>query len=181
MTISSRTPEGSPYRCPVCGHTFCLEPSTPPGDAPCPHCGSLAWFGELALKSDLQPLICDALLPELRATNKEDAIREIVSTLAAAGKIDRAMEEEIVAAVLRREELGSTGIGKGFALPHAKLASLKHMIGALALSGQGVEFESLDRQTVHVIFFLLSPADSGGEHLRALERVSQWFRSFALT
>jgi PTS system fructose-specific IIA component/PTS system nitrogen regulatory IIA component len=177
MTISSRTPEGVPNRCPVCGTAFVIEPSMPPGEAPCPHCGSLAWFGEMALQSEVGPLVCDAFLPELRATSKEEAVREIVTALASAGKIERADEEEIVAAIMRREELGSTGIGRGFAVPHAKLRSVPRVIGTLALSRRGLDFNSLDNRAVHVIFLFLSPADVPGEHLRALERVSRWLRS----
>lgn len=177
MTISSRTPEGVPNRCPVCGHAFIIEPSTPPGDAPCPHCGSLAWFVERALQSEVGPLVCDAFLPELHATTKEEAVREIVAALASGGKIDRADEEEVVAAVLKREELGSTGIGRGFAVPHAKQRSVRRVVGTMALSRRGLDFNSLDNRPVHVIFLFLSPADAPGEHLRALERVSRWLRS----
>ena len=175
-TISSRTPEGAPNRCPVCGNSFCVEPSTPPGDAPCPHCGSLAWFGEVVFQSELRPLFCDAYLPELRAINQEQAIREIIAHLASAGKIDQSDEESIVAAILRREELGSTGIGRGFAVPHAKHRSVQHLVVAMALSSRGIEFNSLDGRPAHVVVLLVSPADHGDAHLRTLERVSRWLR-----
>lgn len=175
-TISSRTPEGAPNRCPVCGSSFCVEPSTPPGDAPCPRCGSLAWFGEAVLQSELRPLVCDAYLPELRATNKEQAIREIVAHLASAGKIDRSDEEPIVAALLKREELGATAIGRGFAVPHAQHRSVASVVAAMALSRHGIEFNSLDGRPVHVLILVLSPADDRAAHLRTLERVSRWLR-----
>ncbi|HVW38613.1 MAG TPA: PTS sugar transporter subunit IIA [Pirellulales bacterium] len=177
-TISSRTPEGAPNRCPVCGNSFCIQPSTPPGDAPCPHCGSLAWFGEVVLQSELRPLVCDTYLPELRATDQEQAIREIVAHLASAGKIERSDEEPLVAAILKREELGSTGIGRGFAVPHAKHRSTQQVVAAMALSPRGIEFNSLDGRPVHVLVLVLSPADDSGAHLRTLERVSRCLRGF---
>ncbi len=176
MTISSRTPEGAPNRCPVCGNSICIEPSIPPGDAPCPHCGSLLWFAQSILGNESDVLVHDAIVPDLVATTMPDAIREIVARLSAVRAIDREQEEDVIQAILKREDLGSTGIGSGFAVPHAKHASVDRVIGAMAISRNGIEFNSLDDRPVHTIFLFISPLDRPGDHLRALERVAKYIR-----
>ena len=166
MTISSRTPEGAPNRCPVCGNSIRIEPSIPPGDAPCPRCGSLLWFAHAILGNQIDVLAHDAIVPDLRATTKADAVREIVGRLSAVDAIDREHEEEIAESILRREETGSTGVGFGFAIPHAKHASVDRVIGAMAVSRDGVDFDSLDEQPVHTIILLVLPLDRPDDHLR---------------
>ncbi len=177
MTVSSRTPEGAPNHCPVCGNSVRIEPSIPPGDAPCPNCGSLLWFAHAVFGSDLDVLGQDAILPDLVATNKTDAIREIVAQLSIVHAIQHEHEEDIVRSILKREDLGSTGIGNGYAVPHAKHASTDRLIGAMAVSHEGIEFESLDGQAVHTIFLLVSPLDQPSAHLRALERIARYLRT----
>jgi len=118
-----------------------------------------------------------ASLPNLAATNKPGAIREMVSRLSIVRAIEPEFENEIVESVLNREELGSTGIGNSVAVPHAKHASIKSSVGAMAVSQCGIDFSSLDRQPVHLVFLLVSPPDQPQEHLLALERISQYLNS----
>ena len=177
MTVSSRTPEGAPNHCPVCGNSVRIEPSIPPGDAPCPNCGSLLWFVSAVFGNDLDVLVQDAILPDLVATNKADAIHEIVAQLSTVHAIQHEHEEGIVRSILKRESLGSTGVGNGFAVPHAIHASVDRLIGAMAVSHKGIEFESLDDRPVHTIFLFVSPLDRPDDHLRALERISRYLRT----
>ena len=177
MTSSSRTPEGAPNRCPVCGNSIRIEPSIPPGDAPCPRCGSLLWFAQSILGDQIDVLAPDAIIPDLRATTEPDAIREIVSKLSAVRAIDREHEEDITESILKREDLGSTGVGYGFAIPHAKHVSADRVIGAMAISRNGVDFNSLDDRPVHTIFLLVLPLDRPDDHLRALERIATYIRT----
>ena len=121
-------------------------------------------------------VVRDAIVPGLAAANKEGVIREMVEALRGAGQFKGADPEDIVRAVLRRELLGSTGIGRGVAIPHAKHGSVDRPIGTLAVSPQGVAFESLDGEPVYVFVLLVSPMDRPGEHLRALENVSRCLR-----
>jgi PTS system fructose-specific IIA component/PTS system nitrogen regulatory IIA component len=100
----------------------------------------------------------------------------MVGSLAAAGSIKAAETEDIVRAILKRELLGSTGIGRGVAIPHTKHSSVERLIGTVALSRPGVSFESLDGEPVHVFVLLISPQDRPGDHLRALENVSRSLR-----
>ena len=121
-------------------------------------------------------VVRDAIVPELTANTKEGVIREMVESLRAAGYFKGGEPDDIVRAVLRRELLGSTGIGRGVAIPHTKHASVDRLIGTIAISHKGVAFESLDGEPVHVYVLLISPQDRPGDHLRALENVSRSLR-----
>lgn len=121
--------------------------------------------------------ICrEAILADLTAQDKSGAIREMVQAMLKAGKIKAGEFESIVDAILKREDLGSTGIGRGVAVPHTKHPSVDHLIGSVAVSRHGVDFASLDGEPVHVFFLLVSPPDRPGDHLRALENISRQLR-----
>ena len=121
-------------------------------------------------------VVREAIVPELTATSKEGVIREMIGSLAGAGYFKGTETEDIVKAVLKRELLGSTGIGRGVAIPHTKHNSVEKLIGTVALSRPGVTFDSLDGEPVHVFVLLISPQDRPGDHLRALENVSRSLR-----
>jgi PTS system fructose-specific IIA component/PTS system nitrogen regulatory IIA component len=121
-------------------------------------------------------VVRDAMLPNLAATTKEGAIKELVESLRAAGHISNDEHENIVKAILKREQLGSTGIGRGVAIPHTKHESVNRLVGTVAVSHVGVPFDSLDNEPVFIVVMLISPQDRPGEHLRALESVSRHLR-----
>ncbi len=121
-------------------------------------------------------VVREAINPELKATTKEGVIREMVDCLRAAGYFKGGEPEDIVKAVLKREVLGSTGIGRGVAIPHTKHTSVDRLVGTIAVSPGGVGFEALDGEPVHVFVMLISPQDRPGDHLRALENVSRSLR-----
>jgi mannitol/fructose-specific phosphotransferase system IIA component (Ntr-type) len=121
-------------------------------------------------------VVREAILPELHAVNKEGVIREMVESLRAAGQFRGADLEDIIRAILKREFLGSTGIGRGVAIPHTKHNSVERLIGTVAISHKGIAFDSLDGEPVHVFVLLISPQDRPGDHLRALENVSRSLR-----
>ncbi len=100
----------------------------------------------------------------------------MATSLLEAGKIQQKDYESIVEAILKREELGSTGIGRGVAVPHTKHPSIEKLIGTVAISSEGVNFDSLDGEKVHLLFLLVSPPDRPGDHLRALENISRQLR-----
>ncbi len=118
----------------------------------------------------------DAIRAQLEATDKEATIREMVQALLDVGKIETDEFESIIKAILKREELGSTGIGRGVAVPHTKHPSVDRLVGSVAVSTQGVDFASLDGETVYLLFLLISPPDRPGDHLRALENISRRLR-----
>jgi PTS system nitrogen regulatory IIA component len=121
-------------------------------------------------------VVREAIVPELPATNKEGVIRAMVESLRAAGQFRGADLEDIIRAILKREFLGSTGIGRGVAIPHTKHNSVERLVGTVALSHNGIAFDSLDGEPVHVFVLLISPQDRPGDHLRALENVSRSLR-----
>jgi fructose-specific phosphotransferase system IIA component len=118
----------------------------------------------------------EAIRADLTAEDKEGVIREMVQALLDAGKIDADEQESIVKAILKREELGSTGIGRGVAVPHTKHPSVDRLVGTVAISAEGVNFNSLDGEKVQLLFLLISPPDRPGDHLRALENISRQLR-----
>jgi PTS system fructose-specific IIA component/PTS system nitrogen regulatory IIA component len=122
-------------------------------------------------------VVREAILTDLSVGSKEAAIRAMVESLGASGSIKAGEQESIIAAILKREELGSTGIGKGVAVPHTKHPSVDKLVATIALSREGVEFASLDGEDVHILFLLVSPPDRPGDHLRALENISRHLRN----
>ena len=118
-------------------------------------------------------ILVDSIITDLKATTKEGVIREMVQSLQDAGGIPEAEYEGIVNAIMRREELGSTGIGRGIAVPHTKHISVDRLVGTVAISADGVDFESLDCEKANLFFLLVSPPDRPGEHLRALEHITR--------
>ena len=121
-------------------------------------------------------VVPEAVVANLQVTTKEDAIRTMVSSLREAGSISTEYEEGVVAAILKREELGSTGIGNGVAVPHTKHPSVDKLIATVALAKEGVDFASLDGECVYILFLLVSPPDRPGDHLRGLENISRQLR-----
>jgi PTS system fructose-specific IIA component/PTS system nitrogen regulatory IIA component len=122
-------------------------------------------------------VVHNAIVPALTATTKEGVIREMVLSLQSAGNFNGCDPDEIVRAIMRREQLGSTGIGRGIAIPHTKHGSVDKLVGTVALSSGGVTFESIDGQSVHVLVLLVSPPHQPGIHLRALENVVRSMRN----
>ena len=118
----------------------------------------------------------EAIRSDLKAEDKPGAIREMVDALLEAGKISAGESESIVKAIMKREELGSTGIGRGVAVPHTKHPSVQRLIGTVAVSSEGIDFNSLDGEKVQLFFLLISPPDRPGDHLRALENISRQLR-----
>jgi mannitol/fructose-specific phosphotransferase system IIA component (Ntr-type) len=124
-------------------------------------------------------VVREAIVPDLKATAKEAVIRELVTGLRDAGYFKGGELEDIVKAVLKRELLGSTGIGRGVAIPHSKHASVDRLVGSVAISKGGVAFDALDGEPVHVFVLLISPQDRPADHLRALENVARALRDDA--
>src|SRR5262245_16571253 len=121
-------------------------------------------------------VVREAIVPSLAATTKEAVVREIVDSLRATGYVNAAVADDIVRQIMKREQLGSTGIGRGIAIPHTKHASVERLTGTVAVSKAGVTFDSIDGEPVYVFVLLVSPQDRPGDHLRALENVVRCVR-----
>jgi len=118
-------------------------------------------------------ILIDAITPEIKATNIPGVIREIVQPLLDAGGIEKEAHEEIVKRFIKREELGSTAIGRGIATPETKHPSVKRTIGTIAISAEGTDFDSLDDEKTHIFFPVISPPDRPGDHLWVLEHLTR--------
>jgi PTS system nitrogen regulatory IIA component len=114
-----------------------------------------------------------AIVSDIKASKKEEVIKELVDALLAAGEFEKRHRNKIIDALMSRESLGSTAIGQGVAIPHAKSDSIEKLVAAFGLSKKGVDFDSLDGEPAHIFFLLLAPQDSAGPHLKALARISR--------
>ena len=116
-------------------------------------------------------IVNDAIVSDLQATDRNGAIRELVSSLAAAGAVPESAVDDLVAALIKREQNGSTGFGKGVAVPHVKHPQIKKMVGTVGRSPEGIDFAALDHQPVYSIVLLLSPENQPQQHLQAMNIV----------
>ena len=121
-------------------------------------------------------LVEEAIVFDLKSRDKAGVLREMVEALKSAQKISPKDTENILEALAKREKLGSTGIGGGVAVPHTKHVSISRLMGTLARSKSGIEFDALDGEPVHLLFLLLSPSESSSSHLAALERIATLIR-----
>ncbi len=117
-----------------------------------------------------------AICAELSAQTKESVVEELVQSLLDSGQIQADQRDDIIASIMKREELGSTGIGRGVAVPHTKHPSVENLVGTVGVSENGVDFDSLDGERVQLFFLLISPPERPGDHLRALENISRQLR-----
>lgn len=130
----------------------------------------LLLYSELAMKL-LDFIVADAVIPSLAAADRDSALREMVNSISAAGALDADAVEEVVAALIKREQSGSTGFGKGIAVPHVKHPKVKKIAGAVARSATGIDFAALDHQPVYSMVLLLSPDTAPEQHLKAMNIV----------
>jgi len=108
---------------------------------------------------------------ELGAEKKREVLEELCAALVRA---DPSLNpERMVAILLDREKLGSTGVGEGVAIPHGKMECLDRLIACFGRSSKGVEFEAVDKKPVHLFFLLFAPENSAGIHLKALAKISR--------
>lgn len=123
---------------------------------------------------DLSDLISqDAVLASLKANSKKQVIQELSER---AGTLLGVPARDIFDHLLQRERLGSTGIGQGVAIPHAKLASLDGLFGMFARLDKPIDFDAIDDEPVDLVFLLLAPEAAGADHLKALARIARLMR-----
>jgi len=128
-------------------------------------------------------VVNDAIVSQLKAEQRDDAVVELVDALLAAGTIPEDLRDDLIKLILDREKHGSTGFGKGVAVPHVKHEKITQIAAAIGISRDGVDFNALDKEPVYSIFLLVSPKDRPDEHLQAMENLfanlqSERFRKF---
>lgn len=112
-----------------------------------------------------------AIIPSLQASDRNGAIRELIQSLTSAAGMSAEDSETIAKAAIQRENQGSTGFGKGVAVPHVKHAKVTKIMAAIGRSATGIDFAALDRAPVYTIVVLLSPPDNPDGHLQAMENI----------
>jgi nitrogen PTS system EIIA component len=118
-------------------------------------------------------LCLKAVSADLIGATKQEIIAELADLLINAGEVDKKNKKKVLEVLMGREALGSTAIGQGIAIPHGKCDCVKKMVGCLAVSKKGIDFDSLDGDPAYIFFLLLAPIDSAGPHLKALARISR--------
>lgn len=116
-------------------------------------------------------VVPDAILPQLNATGRDDVVLEMVDALVAADAVPAELKDELIKSILDREKHGSTGFGKGVAVPHVKHEKIEKVTACVGISHRGVDFNALDKEPVYAIFLLASPKDRPDEHLQAMENL----------
>jgi mannitol/fructose-specific phosphotransferase system IIA component (Ntr-type) len=134
------------------------------------------WRGGLAEAKGVGMKLVDiidasSVIPELKSTTRNGVIRELVQSLADHGAVDPEAAETAAKAAIRRENTGTTGIGKGVAVPHAKHKCIKKITATIGRSSRGVDFAALDRAPVYSVVLLLSPEKAHDDHLAAMEKI----------
>ena len=117
-----------------------------------------------------------SIIPELEATDRNGVIRELVQSLADHGALDSDAVDAVVRAVITRENKGSTGFGKGVAVPHVKHERITKMTATIGRSSRGVDFAALDRAPVFTVVLLLGPNDEPDTHIAAMERIFRYLQ-----
>jgi PTS system nitrogen regulatory IIA component len=118
------------------------------------------------------------VLVGIRASDKTQLLEDLCGRAASILKVDA---QKITADILKREELGSTGLGGGVAIPHARVADVKKPFGLLARLKSAIEFDAIDRQPVDLVFLLLLPTEPAGEQLNVLALVARRLRHADIT
>ncbi|MBM3856350.1 MAG: PTS sugar transporter subunit IIA [Verrucomicrobia bacterium] len=134
----------------------------------------------LPLSETLGTLLCESqIIPNLQATERWQAIEEIVSFLVEGGHLPRKEKENILGSLFHREETMSTGIGFGVAVPHASSEAVDKIVIAFGRSQTGIEFESLDSKPVHFVVLFLVPAAQFQTHLKTLSAIAKFLNDRA--
>jgi mannitol/fructose-specific phosphotransferase system IIA component (Ntr-type) len=118
----------------------------------------------------LSDIVCfSAIVPEMTASDRNGAIRELVHALHEEGRLGRCEPEKLTRTIIQRENEASTGMGKGVALPHIKVDGIEEPVAAIGRTSQGLDFRSLDKQPVYSVILLISPKQNPDKHLQAME------------
>ncbi len=118
--------------------------------------------------------LCEgAVCMELREDERDDAIRALLHNLVGGRLVPDDLVEAALEKIIAREELGTTAIGKGVAVPHARLEGLEKALVAFGYSSEGIEFNALDGQPVHQVFLVVAPRDHTDEYIAIMERITR--------
>ncbi|MBL4591655.1 MAG: PTS sugar transporter subunit IIA [Phycisphaerales bacterium] len=112
-----------------------------------------------------------AILPDICNTPRDEVIAGLLDALIADGVAPVSVRDELLAQILKREEMSTTGFGRGVAVPHVKHPEITQLGAAIGLCESGIDFKSMDKQPVYSVFLLLSPGEQPEDHLQAMETI----------
>lgn len=116
-------------------------------------------------------IVTQALVPQLQSSDRDEVIGELVDALIVAEVVGEELRGDLIKLITDRENKGSTGFGKGVAVPHVKHKKINRMAATIGVSPTGVDFNALDKAAVYSVVLLLSPEDKPDEHLQAMENI----------
>jgi nitrogen PTS system EIIA component len=125
----------------------------------------------MRLDSLTQP---ELIFPDLDATDRDTVLRSLADHVA--GHEDRVDADDLFDKLVEREQLGSTGVGSGVAIPHCKLKGLSEVVMAVGISREGIDFGAIDTRPVRLFFVVVSPTDAPAAHLQVLAAISRWLK-----
>jgi mannitol/fructose-specific phosphotransferase system IIA component (Ntr-type) len=119
-----------------------------------------------------QSVICG-----LRSDDRDECFRELLTQLVETRRISKELSDTALEAILKRERIGSTGIGSGVAIPHVKIPEVRQIVATVGIHHNGIEFRAIDGEPVHIVFLIIRPADEANEHLKFLQWISRLARN----
>lgn len=125
----------------------------------------------------LDALHPDAILIDLKSRSKKEILAEISLPIA---QILKVKHDDLIKVLIEREQMGSTGIGKGIAIPHGRLSGINDLVIGFGLSRKGAQFDSLDGRPAHIFFVLITPEHATGLYLKFLARISRMLKNEAV-
>jgi nitrogen PTS system EIIA component len=150
-----------------------MESATEPLEEPAVQAASVAGPDLHALARQFDFVLPEAVLPDLQVHEPHEAIRTLLGSLVEAGAVAEGTQDDVLAAILDREALSPTAVGRGVAIPHARHAAVTRLVGAIAYCRTGIVFDDSDEGMVHLIFLLVSPLGHVEQHLRAMQSVAK--------
>jgi mannitol/fructose-specific phosphotransferase system IIA component (Ntr-type)/predicted RNA-binding Zn-ribbon protein involved in translation (DUF1610 family) len=159
--------------CPLCRRNVSPQEIAAAPEHDCPVCGDLRRFVQSRQRQDLPFLVADAVECDASASDKASALGTAVSRLVKSGVIEATAAPSILADLLKREQLASTGVGRSIAIPHIRHPAVDRVIGTIVRLRQGLAYECIDGESVRVLFVVISPAAEPAAHLRAVSAIAR--------
>jgi mannitol/fructose-specific phosphotransferase system IIA component (Ntr-type) len=173
MVCSSSTDDGLPIKCDICGQSSHVNLSNPPGDSICPCCGSFLWVSAFVERTRECSFVPDLQIAQLKSTTRNESLVEIANQMGARLQWSPEQNTRFSDAVIRREEIGATGVYPRVAVPHARIDWIDRCYTAVALAPHGIDFQSGYGQKVHTIILIAAPKVNQHSYLQCLQNVAR--------
>ena len=177
MTTPSISDNGVSIECGLCGEPSLVNISGRPSDAVCAACGAVLWVDAISEVTKLHEFEPDIRMHQIYGLDRNFVMQQMINAIATKLNWTSQNRADFYAAIQNREQLGSTGIGNGFAIPHASKDWIESFCTVIAYVPQRIDFDSLDGQPVHTVVMVASPKSDPEGRLRTMERIARSIRS----